>query len=145
MYLNLARNWFGSLAFQSGRTDAALGFGLVAVAAFFGTLRFGVNETVYAGLNGRLADLAVIIHCTAAPFCTHDVAAFDAVVHECTYLLHACVAVVYLAGMRRLVCARASLCRPGLAHSNPPVRLTTLHGPRTRTHAHTLHASVFAS
>ena len=46
-------------AIQHGRTDAALGFAVVAVAAFFGTLRFGVSETTFAGLNGRLADLAV--------------------------------------------------------------------------------------
>lgn len=43
------------------RIDAVLGFALVAVAAFVGTLRFGFSETLFAQANGDLADAAAYI------------------------------------------------------------------------------------
>ena len=56
-----AHGWAAVKMHEAGEQPAAMGFGLVAVAATVGTLRFGASERLLAQANGDLADLAAFV------------------------------------------------------------------------------------
>jgi hypothetical protein len=59
---NAAGHFYGALlCFEKGERLAGCGLMTVALAAFVGVLRFGFSESMFAGANGHLADVAAFV------------------------------------------------------------------------------------
>jgi hypothetical protein len=60
-FVNAAAHAYAAWLVLSTSTMAGLGFALVAIAAFIGTLRFGVSARLFRPANEGLADLAAFV------------------------------------------------------------------------------------